>query len=227
MEGCSSSCPTQASGLRCMACASFPTPLLKLCSAHLAKHKMKKTYYWEDSLFYLPFPHWLRWTGTSVWLRFPSAAVGAIAVEEGAAAVRVWAHISFPGFLSPTVQSHFQPQALHLLTWKAAFSLREVEWAHTEHGIVLWLQRGKKTAKVMWARELEAVVFRKETGGKLLTKVSKCLENTTDAHIEETSLSFMLNGKVIRCYFVQWLLKQARPMTLLRGGCRQRWDSNY
>lgn len=56
----------------------------------------------------------------SAWLGFPSAAVGAIAAEEEAAAVRVWAYISLPGFLPLTVQSHFQPQALHLPTCKAA-----------------------------------------------------------------------------------------------------------
>jgi len=40
-------------------------------------------------------------------------------------------------------------------------------------------------------------VLQKDTGGKLLTEVSKCLENATDTHTAETSLSFVLNERVI------------------------------
>lgn len=112
MESWSFSCPTRAPGLRCMACASFPCwnfAVLILQNIRLGRRS-----------FLAALSSLVEVNRAISVARISKCSVGAIAAEEGAAAVRVWASISLPGFLPLTVQSHFQPQALHLLTRKAA-----------------------------------------------------------------------------------------------------------
>lgn len=80
-------------------------------------------YQWEESLFQPRFPHRLRVRGTSACLGFLRAPVGAIAAEEGAAAVGVWAYVSLPGFLPPRCAIPFSATGTPFADLKGSFSL--------------------------------------------------------------------------------------------------------